>query len=455
MQILRSLVLAFSFLTAFSLIGAIVPSDVRAQTEEQIKSQINEHAQRIKDLEKEIAEAERQRTILNGQSQTLQTAIKSIDITRRQTTSQIDLTQNRISSTNLKLEELSYNIQDTEQLIALDKRTIEQSIRNMAEAADVSLVEQVFAAGNLTEAWTAVDDAASLNSALRANLANLAKAKDELSNQKQDVDAKKNELTSLATDLSTQKRSLDIAKSEKDRLLAQTKNQESAYQNLIAKKQAERRIFEQALSSLENSLTSVGQGAAPASQTGVLAWPYSSTFAQSCAGKAGALGNSRCITQYFGNTAFATANSQIYNGSGHNAIDIGMPVGTPVLAALSGTVAGTGNTDSVPGCYSFGKWVAIKHANGLTTSYSHLSSISVSAGQTVTTGQVIGNSGMTGYATGPHLHFSVYASAGFKIMDLGNWRRQQGLPTGTGCTAGGAIMPVAPLDAYLNPMSYL
>jgi murein DD-endopeptidase MepM/ murein hydrolase activator NlpD len=448
MQILRSFVLAFSFLIVFSLVGALVPGGVFAQTEEQIKSQIDEHAQRIKDLEKEIAEAERQRTILNGQSQTLQTAIKSIDITRRQTTSQIDLTKNKISSTNLKLEELSYNIEDTEQLIALDKRTIEQSIRNMAEAGDVSLVEQVFAAGNLTEAWTAVDDATSLNSALRTNVANLSKAKDELSTQKQDVDAKKNELTSLASDLTTQKRSLDVAKSEKDRLLSQTKNQESIYQDLITRKQAERKLFEQALSSLENSLASVGQGAAPASQTGVLAWPYSSTFAQSCAGKSGALGNIHCITQYFGNTAFATANSQIYNGSGHNAIDIGMPVGTPVSSALSGTVFGTGNTDSVPGCYSFGKWVVVKHPNGLATLYSHLSTINVSKGEAVSTGQTLGLSGMTGYATGPHLHFGVYASAGIQIMTLGQYR-------GATTPCANATMPVAPKDAYLNPMSYL
>lgn len=448
MQTLRSFALAFFLLAAFSFAGTLVPEGVYAQTEAEIKSQIDEHAQRIKDLEKEINQYQQQLNVVSGQKQTLQTAIKTLDISRQQTSTQINLTENKISSTNLKLEELSYDIEDTEQLIALDKRTIEQSIRNMAEAGEVSLVEQVFAAGNLTEAWTAIDDATSLNGALRANVANLSKAKEELSSQKQDVDAKKNELTALATDLSTQKRSLDIAKSEKDRLLAQTKNQESEYQALIARKQAERKLFEQALSSLENSLASVGQGAAPAAQTGVLAWPYSATFAQSCAGKASALGNTRCITQYFGNTAFATANAQIYNGSGHNAIDIGMPSGTPVLAALSGTVMGTGNTDAVAGCYSFGKWVVIKHPNGLATLYSHLSSINVSGGQSVSTGEVIGLSGMTGYATGPHLHFGVYASAGIQLMTLGQFR-------GATTPCANATMPVAPKDAYLNPMSYL
>lgn len=448
MQTLRSLAFSFTILALFSLIASLVPAEVYAQSEAEIKSQIEEHSQRIENLEKEINQYQQQLNVVSGQKQTLQSAIKTLDITRQQTSSQINLTENKISSTNLKLEELSYNIEDTEQLIALDQRTLEKSLRTMAEAGEVSLVEQVFAAADLTAAWTAIDDAAALNTALRANVANLTEAKQELTGQKQDVDAKKTELTSLKTDLTIQKKSLDVQKSEKDKLLTQTKNQESTYQELIARKKAERALFEQALSSLENSLASVGQGAAPASQTGVLAWPYSASFAESCVGKAGALGNTRCITQYFGNTAFATANAQIYNGSGHNAIDIGMPSGTPVLSALSGTVMGTGNTDAVPGCYSFGKWVVVKHPNGLATLYSHLSSISVSAGQAVTTGQSLGLSGMTGYATGPHLHFGVYASAGIQIMTLGQYR-------GATTPCANATMPVAPKDAYLNPMSYL
>jgi murein DD-endopeptidase MepM/ murein hydrolase activator NlpD len=168
----------------------------------------------------------------------------------------------------------------------------------------------------------------------------------------------------------------------------------------------------------------------------------------SCAGKKGVLGNVYCITQYFGNTSFSTANPQIYNGSGHNAIDLGVPVGTPVEAALAGTVMDTGNTDSAPGCYSFGKWVVIKHANGLATLYAHLSSINTSAGQSVGTGTVIGYSGMTGYATGPHLHFGVYAAQGIQILTLAQYR-------GATSPCANAKMPVAPKDAYLNPMSYL
>lgn len=452
---LRSFVLAFSLLLAFSALGTLVPEEVYAQNETEIRNQMEEHERRIQALEREIAEAERQRSIYSGQAQTLQSLIKEIDITRQQTGAKINLAENQISSTNLKLEQLSYTIADTEDLIELDQQTLAKSIRTMARAGDVSLIEQLFSSGDLTEVWVAIDDAASLNSALRANVAQLSAAREQLSGQRDEEAQRRQELTGFRDTLATERQALDVQKREQDRLLAETRSQESSYQDLITRKRAERALFEQALATLENSLKSVGQAEVPTVQTGVLAWPYSATFAATCPGKAGVLGNPHCITQYFGNTAFATANAQIYNGSGHNAIDIGMPIGTPVVAALSGTVIGTGNTDVVPGCYSFGKWVLIKHPNGLATSYSHLSSISVSQGQTVSTGQTIGLSGMTGYATGPHLHFSVYAATGVQVMDLGAWRRSQGQPAGTGCSAGGAVMPVAPPSAYLNPMSYL
>ena len=454
----RVLLLTLSlFVSGF--IAANAPSYTHAQSTDKdaIQQQISAHNQQIADLEKEISQYQQQLNTLGAQHQTLQTAIKSIDVTRQQTGTQIKVTQNKISASSLKLQELSGEISQSQYQMELDKRSVAQSVRDLAVADQDTLIERIFASGSLADAWSSADAALTVSDALRANADELAGVTRQLSTQKADVSSTHDKLSQLDNQLTTQKKQLDVAKAEKDRLLARTKNQETSYQSLIAQKKAQEKVFENELNKLQSQLQSVGQASIPVVQTGALAWPYSPTFAAGCASKAGALGNVHCITQYFGNTPFATANASIYNGMGHDGIDIGMPIGTPVQAALSGTVLGTGNTDLYRSpttgaqCYSFGKWVMVKHGNGLATLYAHLSQISVSSGQSLTTGQVVGYSGMTGYATGPHLHFGVYAAAGVKIMDLGSFRGSGGTP----CTDGGAILPVAPTNAYLNPLSYL
>lgn len=454
----RVLLLSASLLLS-GFIAAHAPAFTHAQTSDTsgIQSQIDAHNQQISDLQKQIAQYQQQLNTLGAQHQTLQTAIKSIDISRQQTSTQIQVTQNKMAASNLKLQELSGQITQTQYQIQLDKQSIAQSIRDVNDADQDTMIERIFAAGSIADAWTAADAALSVNDALRANADNLSGVTRQLASQKQDVSATHDQLSQLDTQLTTQQHQLDVNKAAKNQLLSQTKNKESSYQSLIAQKKAQEKVFESELSKLQTQLKSVGQASIPTTVSGALTWPVSASFLASCAGKASVLRNSHCITQYFGNTPFATANASVYNGMGHDGLDIGMPIGTPVQAALAGTVIGTGNTDLYHSpttgaqCYSFGKWVMIKHANGLDTLYAHLSSIGVSSGQAVSTGQVVGYSGMTGYATGPHLHFGVYASAGVQIMDLGKFRGSGGTP----CTDGGAVLPVAPTNAYLNPLSYL
>lgn len=448
MQSVRWYAYASFFVFAAFALAFISPANTFAETEEEIKERIEAHNDKIKALEEEIQIYQKELNVLGAQKQTLQSAIKTLDVSRQQTGTQIRATENKIAATNLKLQELSGEISRKEYLIELDKQTVAQSIRDIDSEGDNTLIEQLFSSVSLADAWEAMDTKAMLGQALRAHASALARDKQELTVKKVEETGKKQELSSHSSTLKNEKKTLDIQKAEKDKLLTQTKSQESTYQSIIAEKRAQQKAFEAELSALENSLKSVGAAEIPAVGAGILAWPYTAAFKESCNGKTAALGNAYCITQYFGNTAFSTANAQIYNGNGHNAIDIGMPVGTPVLAALSGTVLATGNTDTAPGCYSFGKWVMVKHANGLATLYSHLSSIGVAKGQPVATGEVIGNSGMTGYATGPHLHFGVYAAAGVQITTLGAYR-------GATTPCANTPMPVAPKNAYLNPMSYL
>jgi murein DD-endopeptidase MepM/ murein hydrolase activator NlpD len=86
----------------------------------------------------------------------------------------------------------------------------------------------------------------------------------------------------------------------------------------------------------------------------------------------------------------------------HSGIDIGASCGTPIKAAGTGSVITAGFNSG-----GYGNMTLIGHGNGLSTLYGHQSSIIVSAGQSVTQGQVIGYVGSTGKSTGCHLHFEV------------------------------------------------
>ncbi|MFA6414482.1 MAG: peptidoglycan DD-metalloendopeptidase family protein [Candidatus Paceibacterota bacterium] len=440
-----SRILFVFLLTASCLLPTISYADAASD----IQAQISVNNQQLDALKAEIAEYQKQLDTIGSKKNTLQSTVNALALSQKQLATQIKVTQNKIASANLQIRELSLSIGDKESTIASNQSAIAKALRSVAANDQMPLINQLISSHSLSDAWQATDQATQFNLALSESVAALRVVRADLAANRDKVSATKDQLVTLQRDLTLQKRSVDASKTAQTQLLTQTKSQESNYQKLIAQKQAAEKAFEQQLMDLQGQLNLiVHPGLLPKVGSGVLSWPFSNGFMFNCTSRKTVFGNLFCISQFFGNTPFSTANSQVYNGHGHNAIDIAAPIGTPIYAALSGTVLATGNTDLVRGCYSFGKWVMVIHGNGLSTLYSHLSEIDVTKGQQVGTKQLVGLSGMTGYATGPHLHFGVYATEGTQIMTLKQFR---------GATVGcaNATMPVATLDAYLNPLSYL
>ncbi|HEV8666890.1 MAG TPA: peptidoglycan DD-metalloendopeptidase family protein [Candidatus Paceibacterota bacterium] len=104
---------------------------------------------------------------------------------------------------------------------------------------------------------------------------------------------------------------------------------------------------------------------------------------------------------------------------GWNAVDIGAPKGTPIYAAADGTVLVAKDNGAWNGGY--GNYVVIAHGNGTETLYAHMSAVLVSPGDSVGQGDQIGKVGMTGEATGNHLHFEVRGAENpFASLPLGS-----------------------------------
>ncbi|HRH22509.1 MAG TPA: peptidoglycan DD-metalloendopeptidase family protein [Candidatus Paceibacterota bacterium] len=409
------------------ILSALPMQTVFAQgTEEQLRAQINEKSTEIEKLQKEIDEYSKLYNATAKQTQTLQTALKGLEISKKKLQTELTLTEKNIKIANSTIEELSIELEKTKKLIELNSEALKKSLVSINQDESESTIENFIKYDSLSSAW---DSVMSLNRFQRMVKVGLVTAKDlseTLTKQKNDLDAERKKLLSYQSQLVDKKISVEDSQKEQDSLLSKTKNKQSEYESLLKEKQKQKDEFEKELFSYESALRIIiDPSSIPGERSGVLAWPLDNVF----------------ITQYFGKTVDSR---RLYVSGTHNGVDFRAGIGTPVKTALSGVVWGTGNTDIARGCYSYGKWILIKHANGLTTIYGHLSQIKVAAGDKVITGDVIGYSGNTGYSTGPHLHFGVYATQGV-IME--KYSQSKSCKT--------VVLPLADPKAYLNPMSYL
>ncbi len=427
--------LSVAFLIGLCILPAIpLTPSVFAQSEiERLQSEIRERNSRLSEIEAEIAKYEVELLEVGAEKKTLQSAINQLELERKKVTADISKTENLISSTDLEINKLILEISRTENDIAETESAIAQIIRAQYKSEEDTLLELLLRHDHLSEFWSTFEAHENVRDTMSAKVAELSEFQSILEKNRDENEEKRENLTDLKKQYTNQNQVLTNNKAEQSELLEITKSEEQNYQQLLASKQAAKDQIIKDLRNFESQLQFIlDPNTIPAPGTPVFAWPLQSVI----------------ITQYFGGTEFAARNAAVYGGRAyHPGVDFGVPRGTAIYAPLTGTVRATGNTDIVPGCYSWGKWTLIDHANGLSTLYAHQDVISVTPGQKVNTGDIIGYSGNTGYSTGPHLHFTVYAKAGVSVRQFNE------IKTVTSC--GPASTPVAAADAYIDPMLYL
>ena len=426
-------------LVAF-LLGVLLPQvflvtpQVFAQSEiDKLREQIEDRESRLAEIEAEIAQFESELKEVGAEKKTLQSAINQLELERKKVNAEISKTENMITSTDMEINKLILEISRTEKEIKKAEEAIGAIIRAEYIAGEDTLVELLLRHERLSEFWSTFEAHESIRDTIQVKASDLGTFRELLKEQRADNEKRRNKLTGLKDQYSEQNEVLVNNTQEQAQLLEVTKNEEQNYQQLLSSQKAAQEQILKELREFESKLQFfLDPTTVPSPGTAVFSWP---------------LGNV-VITQYFGGTEFASRNAAAYGGRAyHPGVDMGAPRGTPILAPLTGTVRATGNTDAVPGCYSWGKWTLIDHANGLSTLYAHQDVLGVSAGQKVNTGDVIGYVGNTGFSTGPHLHFTVYAKDGVNV------RRFNEIKTVTSC--GPATTPVAATDAYIDPMLYL
>ncbi|MFA1822172.1 peptidoglycan DD-metalloendopeptidase family protein [Virgibacillus oceani] len=416
-------------------IGAFQTDTVKAES-------IDSLQQKISELEKERQELENQRGNLNSSRDDIQEnidenlseqsnvekEINDINHSLQETTKNIEEKENEITDTNNRLQELADIIEElNDQITVLEERiekrdellkdrlrSIQKSGGNM-NYIEVILGSQSFGdfISRATAVNTIMDQDKSIMEAQTRDKQELEENKREVEESKQEVEEKKLVLEEQKDELVVLVEQLDEQMAEKESLMAQLQEEYESLeeemltlneeQELIAA-QAEaversKQLAESEKGNLEQKAKEETEQQVQATSTGgsgntpnvgsgggdaIFIWPASGTF-----------------TSDFGNRTHPVYGTQRLHGG----VDIAAPIGTPVKAAASGVVSSAGTMGG------FGNAILITHTIGgqtYTTLYAHLNSISVSAGQTVSQGQNIGEMGNTGVSTGPHLHFEVH-----------------------------------------------
>jgi len=396
-----------------------------AQTADELNNKIDQKNADINKLEQEIAQYQSQINDLGKHKSSLNSSIQQLDLSRKKLNADISVTQSKIDKTNLKIQELSLNINNKKDIISNNIDAISINIKRINEIEQNDLVETVLSENDFTLIWNDIDNMSTLTDILRETTFKLKEAKSNLEDTRKETTDAKNELLTLKSKLNDQKKIVDQNTLEKKKLLSQTKNSEALYQKLLKDRLAKKEAFEKEVERYESQLKFIlNPSLLP--QKGILSWPLDNIY----------------VTQLFGITKDS---KRLYASGSHSGVDFRASIGTPVKSVADGIVAGVGDTDITCAYASFGKFIFIQHDNGLSTTYGHLSLIKVSKGQRVNRGDILGYSGNTGHSTGPHLHLTVYAAEAAKMETRPS----------KACGGRSYTMPIAPTNAYLDPMYYL
>lgn len=379
-----------------------------------LKKQIEERSKEVKELKQKEGEYKNAASQAHESAETLGDLIVSYNREIRVVENEIYIKQKEISAVTLEIRRTELEILAKEQNITQIREYLGALLREIYENAEDDVTTLMFKFDNFSEFFDQVEYRNNLQGELKNQLDLIKEVRQKLEEEKEELRAKQEELKNFKNDFENKNAILANQRVEKKQLLEETKNEEWRYKELLKTVKGKQEAIRREIFELEDQLRqAIDMASVPAARPGVLNWPAEGV-----------------LSQGYGCTKFAKT-SAAYPTCFHNGIDIAAPSGTPVKSARKGKIIAVQNAP-----YAYGKWIVIEHDNRLITLYSHLSLQSVSVGQEVNQGDIIGYMGSTGYSTGSHLHFTVYAPTTFT-------------------TKPSELAGTLPIGASINPFDYL
>lgn len=378
------------------------------------ESNLSEAQQEKKTLENDLQKAKELIDSLKGSKEDIQSEVEKLDKQLNEISGKVKELESRLSKKRQEIANTESALNKAKEQEKKQYRNMKKRIQFMYENGQTSYVEMLLSADSFTDFLNAVEyitqisqydrkmlkeyqnmqvTIADTQKTLETDYASLQSLQAKVQEEKQAVaaleSAKKGELNDVADDLTdaqTVAKAYEAEIQAQNEVIAQIQAaQKRAAEQQAAQQQAQAAEENQGATDAAGENQNTAQNTTPSGNgqsTGSMMWPCPS---------------SKRVTSDYGPRTSPTNGAS----SNHKGIDIGAAYGADIVAADGGTVLVA--TYSSSG----GNYVIIDHGGGLCTVYMHASSLTVSAGQTVSKGQVIAKVGSTGISTGNHLHFGV------------------------------------------------
>lgn len=378
------------------------------------ESNLSEAQQEKKTLENDLQKAKELIDSLKGSKEDIQSEVEKLDKQLNEISGKVKELESQLSKKRQEIANTESALNKAKEQEKKQYRNMKKRIQFMYENGQTSYVEMLLSADSFTDFLNAVEyitqisqydrkmlkeyqnmqvTIADTQKTLETDYASLQSLQAKVQEEKQAVaaleSAKKGELNDVADDLTdaqTVAKAYEAEIQAQNEVIAQIQAaQKRAAEQQAAQQQAQAAEENQGATDAAGENQNTAQNTTPSGNgqsTGSMMWPCPS---------------SKRVTSDYGPRTSPTNGAS----SNHKGIDIGAAYGAHIVAADGGTVLVA--TYSSSG----GNYVIIDHGGGLCTVYMHASSLTVSAGQTVSKGQVIAKVGSTGISTGNHLHFGV------------------------------------------------
>jgi murein DD-endopeptidase MepM/ murein hydrolase activator NlpD len=341
---------------------------VNAGTLEDKKSELSIIQKKIQSLTKSLNKTNSQKKSILGEIRTLENNMNKLEKDLNQLENKEVAVQNHIQVTQEGISEAQVHLQ--KRMGILNERLVQ-----INEEGTLSYLGVLFSStsfGEFLTRWEFLSQIVGQDQELNNSVIDERK---QLEQQKNELEQTKDELEQIKQEKKDREAELSKQNQQKRTILNSVEQQ----RKLLAQELAEE---EQSSRELENIIQGLQNPNAKSQGTGKFAWP---------------LPGYHRITSPFG----WRMHPILHVNKLHTGEDIAGPVGTPIVAADSGTVIFRGYMNG------YGNVIVIDHGGGLSTLYAHMSAFSVAKGAKVNKGDRIGKVGMTGWTTGPHLHFEV------------------------------------------------